>query len=109
MKTGLTVTNPPSMIQSTSLSSAAGRAQALQQAAAASASVSNPVNTDRFSTTGIDQLRAALKATPEVRPEVVARGQALAADPAYPSPAIIRHVSAKIVDSPDLSIDSAEA
>jgi len=102
MKTGLTVTNPPSMIQSTSPSDAAGRVNALQ-AATARTGVRSTVKGDRLSTAGIDQLRAALKAQPEIRPEVVERGRTLAADPAYPSPEIIRHISAQFVDSPDLS------
>jgi hypothetical protein len=95
------------MIQSTSLSTAAARAQALQPAKATASNTSAPVATDHLSTNGINQLRSALKATPEVRPEVVARGQALAADATYPSAPIIRHVSARIVNSPDLSIDSS--
>jgi hypothetical protein len=107
MKIGLTVANPSSMIQSTSLSTAAARAQALQPVKATASNVSTPVGTDNLSTNGINQLRAALKATPEARPEVVARGQALAADATYPSAPIIRHVSARIVNSPDLSIDSS--
>ena len=102
MKSGLTVTNPPSMIQSTSSSDAAGRAKALQ--ALEHRTVTLPaVKGDRLSTAGIDQLRAALKAQPEVRPEVVQRGRSLAADPGYPSAAIIRHISAQIVRSPDLA------
>jgi hypothetical protein len=105
MKTGLTVTNPPSMIQSTSLSDAAGRAQALQPVVASPAGVHTPAKTDSLSTNGIDQLHAALKSSPEIRPEVVARGRALAADPSYPSFQIIQHISAQIVNSPDLSID----
>lgn len=51
-------------------------------------------------------LRSGLQAVPEVRPEVVARAQALAADPSYPSDDIIQKVSALIVNSPDLSEDS---
>jgi hypothetical protein len=105
MKTGLTVTNPPSMIQSTSLSDAAGRPQALPSAVPVPTSVSAPAKNDSLSTNGIDQLRAALKSSPEIRPDVVERGRALAADPAYPSLAIIRYVSAKIVNSPDLTSD----
>lgn len=100
MRTGLTVNNPPSMIQSTSNSDAAGRAQALAAAEAQSA-VHAPMKRDRLSTAGADYLRAALQAQPEIRPEVVERGRALAADPAYPSSEIIRHISAQIVGSPD--------
>ena len=109
MKTGLTVTNPSSMIQSTSLSDAAGRAQALQPVVASHAGVHAPAKSDSLSTTGIDQLRAALKSSPEIRPDVVARGRALAADPAYPSFQIIQYVSAQIVNSPDLSNDPSES
>jgi hypothetical protein len=107
-KTGLTVTTPSAMIQSTSLSDAAGRAKALQ-AVNSSASVRVPAKNDRLSTAGTNHLRAALKAYPEIRPEVVARGRTLAADPAYPSPEIIQQISAQIVRSPDLSNDPSQA
>jgi hypothetical protein len=90
------------MIQPTSPSDAAGRAKALQ-ALEAQAGAHSPIKSDRLSTAGTDGLRAALKAQPEVRPEVVERGRTLAADPAYPSPDIIRHISALIVSSPDLA------
>jgi len=102
MKTGLTVTNPSSMIQPTSPSDAAGRAKAVQSVES-QASAHSQIKGDRLSTSGVDHLRAALKAQPEVRPEVVQRGRALAADPGYPSPEIIRHISAQILGSPDLS------
>lgn len=52
-------------------------------------------------------LRASLQQVPEIRPEVVERARALAADPAYPSDDIIRNVSAVIVNSPDLSEDNS--
>ena len=58
---------------------------------------------DRLSTAAAQQLQNALASQPEVRPDVVARGQALAADPDYPSAAVIRSVAALIVNSPDLS------
>ena len=48
-----------------------------------------------------------LQQVPEVRPEVVERARALAADPSYPSDAIIRQVSATIVNSPDLTQDNS--
>jgi hypothetical protein len=44
-----------------------------------------------------------LQQVPEIRPEVVERARALAADPTYPSAAIINRISAAIVSSPDLS------
>ncbi len=109
MKTGLTVTYPPSMIPSTSLSNAAGRPQALPSAGQVPTNVSTPAKNDTLSTTGIDQLRAALKASPEIRPEVVERGRMLAADPTYPSSEIVRQISEQIVRSPDLSTDPSQA
>jgi hypothetical protein len=90
------------MIQPTSPSDAAGRAQALQTAQVR-ANLQTSVKGDQLSTAGTDQLRAALKAYPEIRTDVVARGQKLAADPSYPSPEIIRQISAQIVNSPDLA------
>jgi len=62
---------------------------------------------DNFSASGSSTLREALVAQPEIRPEVVARGLQLAADPHYPSTAIIQQVSQKILNSPDLSADQA--
>jgi hypothetical protein len=56
---------------------------------------------DRFAPEHTAALKAALASQPEIRPEVVARGQLLAADPAYPSPAILRSVARAIVHSPD--------
>ena len=53
------------------------------------------------------QLSAALASQPEVRPEVVARGNALAADPSYPGPEIIAKVAGMILNSPDPSEDQS--
>lgn len=58
---------------------------------------------DQLSTENAAHLRAALLRQPEIRPEVVERGRALAADPSYPSPDILKHVSAVILKTPDLS------
>jgi hypothetical protein len=58
---------------------------------------------DRFAPEHTVALRAALQDQPEIRPEVVARARALAADPAYPSPAILRQVGEAILRSPDLT------
>lgn len=52
-------------------------------------------------------MRSALERQPEIRPDVVARGQALAADPHYPSASIIQSVAGKILASPDLSEDAS--
>jgi len=52
-------------------------------------------------------LRAALASQPEIRPDVVARGQALAADPNYPSMDVIQHVAGMILNAPDPSEDQS--
>jgi hypothetical protein len=61
--------------------------------------------TDRISTEQAEFLRSALVRHPEIRPEVVARGRELAADPSYPSFEIMRNVASQIVNAPDLSND----
>jgi hypothetical protein len=66
----------------------------------------NPVvrpGTDRFSATNSAALHAALAAQPEIRPEVVARGRALAADPAYPPVAVLRQIGQMFLRAPDLT------
>ncbi|MDQ5978496.1 MAG: hypothetical protein QG602_1470 [Verrucomicrobiota bacterium] len=58
---------------------------------------------DRFSPENTAALKSALAQQPAVRPEVVARGRELAADPSYPSPEILRKVGEAILRAPDLS------
>jgi hypothetical protein len=58
---------------------------------------------DRFSPENTAALQTALQNQPAIRPEVVARARALAADPAYPSTQILSQVSKIILGSPDLS------
>lgn len=60
---------------------------------------------DQLSLEKIELLRQALAAQPEIRPEVVARGRELAADPAWPSHGILRQVSEIILRAPDLTED----
>lgn len=62
---------------------------------------------DQLSTEGAAFLRAELDRQPEIRPEVVERARALAADPNYPSKDTLRHVGALILNSPDLSADES--
>lgn len=62
---------------------------------------------DRFSTEQSSALREALAAQPEIRPEVVARGKELAADPSYPSFDILRKVGEALIKSPDLTEDES--
>lgn len=61
---------------------------------------------DRYSPENTAALRTALSQQPAIRPEVVARARALAADPSYPSPEILRHVGQVILKSPDLTVDA---
>jgi hypothetical protein len=63
------------------------------------------VGSDQFSAENSAALRSALAAQPEIRPDVVARGRTLAADPSYPSPEILRKVGEAILKAPDLSVD----
>jgi hypothetical protein len=62
---------------------------------------------DLLSTDSAAALRSSLVRHSEIRPEVVARARALAADPAYPSVAIMRRVAQQIVAAPDLSEDES--
>ena len=95
------------MIHSASSSSPSARNDAL--AAAASNPVSRPARgpVDQIHIDRASVLRTSLRQVAEIRPEVVERARALAADPAYPSDDIIRRISAVIVNSPDLSEDAS--
>lgn len=62
---------------------------------------------DQLSTENATHLREALARQPEIRPEVLERARALAADPAYPSMDTLRHVAALLVNAPDLSADAS--
>jgi hypothetical protein len=95
------------MIDSTSSSDRAARATAVSSELLQARTQRASSGSDRLSTDKAEQLRTALAAHPEVRPEMVARGRALAADSSYPSPEIIGHVAAQIVNSPDLSEDQS--
>jgi hypothetical protein len=59
--------------------------------------------TDRFSPEHSAALKSALQNQPEIRPEVVARGRALAADASWPTPAILRQIGGAILASEDPS------
>lgn len=93
------------MIHSTSSSDRTIRPEAIAQSTPKV--VVRGLGSDQFSAENSAALRAALASQPEIRPEVVERGRALAADPAYPSPEIIRQVGAAILRSPDFSEDQA--
>lgn len=92
------------MIHSASSSSSqASRNDAVAAAASSTATRPPLAPTDQVHIDKTAILRAALQQVPEIRPEVVERAKALAADPAYPSNSIINKISAAIVNSPDLS------
>jgi hypothetical protein len=63
------------------------------------------VPTDNLSTSASEFLRTKLASEPEVRPDVVARGEKLASDSSYPSTEILSAVARKILQSPDPSED----
>ena len=65
------------------------------------------VGADRFSPENTKALQEALTEQPAIRAEVVARGRELAADPSYPSAAILKKVSEVILRSPD-PLDQAD-
>lgn len=94
------------MISSTSSTDRAVRPELLP-AAAPSNGRSQAVRPDRISTEHAAFLKSELDRQPEVRPEVVERARALAADPNYPSTEIVRHVAQQILASPDLSEDQS--
>jgi hypothetical protein len=66
-----------------------------------------PQPQDSISTDNVDGLRTALSNQPEIRPDVVARGLALAADPNYPSADVLKSVASAILNSPDPSEDQS--
>jgi len=94
------------MIHSAS-SSPSERSIAIAAASAASVSRAPRPQIDQIHIDKASALRTTLQQVPEVRPEVVERARALAADPAYPSDSIIRQISQVIVNSPDLSEDQS--
>jgi len=91
------------MIDSTSSFDRAARAQSAPEDLATRTSNQALLARDRLTTEKAQQLSQALQNQPEVRPDEVARGQALAADPNYPSASILSQVAGMIVNSPDLS------
>lgn len=92
------------MIQSTSSTDRTASAASLP--AASPSTVRNaPVQPDSLSTESASYLQSALDLQPEIRPDVVARASALAADPDYPSMAIMKNVAGQILAAPDLSED----
>ena len=63
--------------------------------------------TDLLSTENAAFLRSELARQPEIRPEVVERARALAADPNFPSRDALKKVAGFILGSADLSEDQS--
>lgn len=95
------------MIESTSSSDRASRANAIQPEMQQTAQARYRAGRDSLSTPNSQSLQDALERQPEIRPDVVARGRELAADPSYPSASIIQNVAAQIVNAPDLTEDES--
>lgn len=93
------------MIDSTSSSDRAPRAGAVPPEPLQPNSGRARPGADRLSTDKAQWLQGALATQPEVRPEVVARGKLLAADPGYPPASVISSIAKQILRSPDLSED----
>jgi hypothetical protein len=58
-------------------------------------------NWDQFSADRSATVRDTLAALPEIRPEVVARGRQLLADPNYPGPAVVAKIASLITPLPE--------
>jgi hypothetical protein len=91
------------MIDSTSSSEGANRAGAEPEGNGKRATPERAGGKRDRRSAAAERPRKALSREPEIRPEVVARGRKLAADPDYPSASVIQRVAAMIVNSPDLS------
>lgn len=94
------------MILSTTSTDRSARPE-LIPASAAARPCNARLSPDQISTESAEFLRAELERQPAIRPDVVARGRALAADPNYPPMETLRKVAAQILKSPDLSEDQS--
>jgi hypothetical protein len=93
------------MINSTSSNQGTSTASAVAASQTNGAARPRPSAGDSLSTAGAELLKAKLASEPEIRPEMVAKGRELAADPAYPSAQIVGEVARQILQSPDPSED----
>ena len=78
-------------------------AAALSLAKQASTPKAEADSGERLSSANTQALREALNNSPEIRPEVVARGKALAVDPNYPPREIIEDLAKLMIESRDSS------
>ena len=95
------------MIDSTSPLDRASRTASVPDEAASPGTARVLRIRDSLQTNKAAELDAALGGQPEIRPDVVARGLALAADPNYPSAAVLGRVASVIVNSPDPTEDQS--
>ena len=96
------------MIQPTSISSGYVRTDALSTSTGQKTpeTKTQADTSDSLSSASTQSLRDALAQTSEVRPQVVARGKALAVDPNYPPREIIESLARLMINSRDLSVTS---
>jgi len=96
------------MIQPTSNTSGFVRTDALSQSNGQKtpAPKTQAPNSDTLSSANTQSLREALAQTSEIRPQVVARGKALAVDPSYPPRQIIESLAKLMIASRDLSANA---
>jgi len=93
------------MIQSTSSLSGYYRSEPLSVSSSQKSltAKTQPETGDNLSSANTSNLREALAQTSAIRPEVVARGKALAIDPSYPPRHLIESLAKLMVQSRDLS------
>ena len=96
------------MIQPTSNFTGYSRADAISNLANQKSTPVDPQagKSDHLSSSSSDGLRQALAQTSEIRPEVVARGKALAIDPNHPPRQLIESLSKLMLESRDPSENS---
>jgi hypothetical protein len=94
------------MIKSTTSTDRAAHPELVTPTLKAVAKPATP-RSDKLSIENAALLRAELVRQSEIRPDVVERARALAADPNYPSAETLRRVGQIILNSPDLTEDQS--
>lgn len=94
------------MIKSTTSTDRAAHPELVSPTLKAVAKPAAP-RSDKLSIENAALLRAELVRQSEIRPDVVERARALAADPNYPSTQVLQQVGRLILNSPDLSEDQS--
>lgn len=91
------------MISSASPTPSPGNLTALTPSHARTDARPEMLGADQLALGKTSELRRTLGQESEIRPEVVARAEALARDPEYPSAATLREIATRLLASPDLS------